>query len=284
MSRINPDVDRIVTVDESLRIVDDATWAAVQALKARRAEHPAHINRRPKQLLSGLLRCGECGSSIVSIGAGRIGCARRKETGTCGNTRTMTMIEVERRVLAGLKERLVAPDALAAALAEYRAERDRGRRDARANAVRHQRQRTSLKTRIDRIIDAIADGNDTPNMRIKLLEFEAALAALPSLQDKGAADVVELHPSFPEIYRRKIKGLESLAAGDSIMRSEASQILRSLITALTIHARPGRGQYEIELEGSLAGVLALVEGRDTSREVRVTVVAEEGLEPPTQGL
>jgi hypothetical protein len=47
-----------------LRIVDDQTWEQVRRLKAERANLKTHMKRRPPHLLSGLLRCGCCGSGM----------------------------------------------------------------------------------------------------------------------------------------------------------------------------------------------------------------------------
>jgi hypothetical protein len=49
-----------------LRIIDDATWTAAQKRKEKSAVgHPIHVHRRPKRLLSGLVRCGCCNSLYI---------------------------------------------------------------------------------------------------------------------------------------------------------------------------------------------------------------------------
>jgi DNA invertase Pin-like site-specific DNA recombinase len=71
------DVQRVAA--PHLRIVDDDTWRAAQTLKTQRARTPAHRQRRPKTLLSGLMRCGCCGAGMVlhdrDHGRALFGCA-----------------------------------------------------------------------------------------------------------------------------------------------------------------------------------------------------------------
>ncbi len=64
-------------------------------------------------LLSGLLRCGCCGGGYTIVGRDRYGCAMRRSKGTCGNATTIIRQTVERRVMDGLRERMLTP-ALAA--------------------------------------------------------------------------------------------------------------------------------------------------------------------------
>jgi DNA invertase Pin-like site-specific DNA recombinase len=66
VSRPLPTADRVVTPVETLRIVSDEIWQAVQARKARYANMPLHKRRRPRHPFSGLVRCGICGGSFRS--------------------------------------------------------------------------------------------------------------------------------------------------------------------------------------------------------------------------
>src|SRR5260370_28162998 len=65
VSRVNPESSWQVTAVPHLRIIDADVFAAVQArLNERGHEWPA-TPRRPRHLLSGLLRCGCCGRCAV---------------------------------------------------------------------------------------------------------------------------------------------------------------------------------------------------------------------------
>src|SRR3954454_2488767 len=78
---------------------------------------------RPKNLLSGLIKCGCCGSGYVVGGNDKRGsllfCSRAKETGLCDNRRTVPREAIESRVLRGIAENLAAPDLVAEYVREY---------------------------------------------------------------------------------------------------------------------------------------------------------------------
>ena len=59
--RFNPTSEWVSVQSEDLRIIPDELWDRVQQIKRRHGAKPAHLARRPKRLLSGLVVCGECG-------------------------------------------------------------------------------------------------------------------------------------------------------------------------------------------------------------------------------
>jgi site-specific DNA recombinase len=68
ISRINAKEQHRITEAPQLRVIDDATWNAAQAIKLKRSHLGAPQSRAPRRPLSGLLRCGSCGGGMVSIG------------------------------------------------------------------------------------------------------------------------------------------------------------------------------------------------------------------------
>ena len=76
-----------MTADASeLRILGDELFNSVQKRRAKRAgSTERHYASRPRRLLSGLLKCGCCGSGYVVSGADKRGpylrCSRMVETG-----------------------------------------------------------------------------------------------------------------------------------------------------------------------------------------------------------
>ena len=67
-----------------LRFLDQALWDAVQdQLKARQKPRTVLAEkRRPKHLLSGLIKCSVCGANYVVAGRDYYKCASTKERGT----------------------------------------------------------------------------------------------------------------------------------------------------------------------------------------------------------
>jgi DNA invertase Pin-like site-specific DNA recombinase len=128
VARQNPKEKWIVKHVPDLAVIDRTTWEGAQArLSASRQsvlqkEEPSSGEqqnlgrrlgalRRPKWPLAGLVRCGRCNGPMSVMGAnGRLGCANHVERGTCDNPRTILRDRLLGRVLAGIKERLLAPD------------------------------------------------------------------------------------------------------------------------------------------------------------------------------
>ncbi|MER9274998.1 recombinase family protein [Mesorhizobium sp. M0643] len=130
-----PNLPEAWQVVEVPRIIDDELWDAVQARKKLYGGMKLHHRRRPKHMFSGLVRCGCCGASYTVKNRDQLACAAHREKGTCTNNRTIRVGELEKRVLAGIQRRLLAPDAIAGFLAEYHAEHKR------LNAMNRERQR-----------------------------------------------------------------------------------------------------------------------------------------------
>jgi hypothetical protein len=81
-----------------------------------------HHRRRPKRLLSGLLRCACCGGTFTVVKDDRMRCSTLQNSRGCNNTRTVRAGEVEQRVLIALRKYLLAPEVVAAAIEAYRTE------------------------------------------------------------------------------------------------------------------------------------------------------------------
>jgi site-specific DNA recombinase len=113
-----PGGHRAVRAASLSRMKHDELW---DAAKARHAEVRITMTRdvdgntlngahRRKYLLSGLLECGVCGGGYTIIDAAKYGCATHRSKGTCSNDLKVKREELERRVLNGLRERLLAPE------------------------------------------------------------------------------------------------------------------------------------------------------------------------------
>jgi hypothetical protein len=80
-------------------------------LKASKAQARPEQHRRPRHLLSGLLRCHECGSGMSvkdrdRSGKTRVQCSAHAESGSCANRRSIYLPALEEAVVAGMREQL----------------------------------------------------------------------------------------------------------------------------------------------------------------------------------
>jgi hypothetical protein len=86
---------------------------------------PLHQYRRPRHLFSGLVFCGVCGGACTIKNRDQLACVGHRENDTCDNGRTIRTDDLERRVLEGLRQRLLAPESIAQFVVDYNAERAR---------------------------------------------------------------------------------------------------------------------------------------------------------------
>ncbi|WP_307062360.1 zinc ribbon domain-containing protein [Ancylobacter vacuolatus] len=89
-----------------------------------------------------MIFCGFCGDPYSLRGSDRFACSNHISKGTCSNSRTISRKDLERRVLAGLEGRMMAPEIAAGDRADAR----RGARREFRGAAR----RTAHHARMDR--------------------------------------------------------------------------------------------------------------------------------------
>src|SRR5262249_3040457 len=113
--------------------------------------------------------------------------------------------------------------------------------------------------------------------------FERRKASLEIEITSAPEPAPRLHPNLAEIYRKKVGTLQD-ALCNADTRSEAIEILRSLIERITVSSGIGGG-FTIELVGEIANMVRLSsgwEGREfSSYRSSVKVVAGVGFEPTT---
>lgn len=257
LSRPNPRAEWVVRDVPELRIVDEDDWKAAQALKARHSHAGFQKSRRPRHLFSGLVRCGICGGAMTVYQTARLSCARRRESGTCTHDRTVTIAELERRVLIGIKEKLLAPETLAHTVKQYHDTRARGRAVETARLRAINRRLRELGPDIKRLVMAIAKGTASPAIEAQLTEWEAEKARLEGelAAITQAPKVIEFHPGVIDAYRRVVADIES-ADLDPEARAEVGTILRRIIARIDVLPAAGRGRTDIRVHGLIPQLLA----------------------------
>ncbi|WP_161958834.1 recombinase family protein [Ferruginivarius sediminum] len=218
VARPNPPDQHEVVQVPALRIVDDALWNRVKERQnalhftVQRDDSGNALNRahRRRFLLSGLLVCGHCGGRYTIIGVDRYGCATRRSQGTCQNNRTITRQEIERRVLDGLKDRLLAPDMVETFMQAYQDELKHAQCAADADRERLEAERAEIQGKIDNILQAIEANPEARTLASRLNELETRLAQIDGeLERMPEPEAVELHPNAAQAYRRKAEDLQS---------------------------------------------------------------------------
>ena len=263
LARLNPESEWIVQELPELRIVDDELWNRVQARLGDIRESPRVAKaresrfwerRRARHLLTGLVKCGCCGSSLAAVGRDYLACPSARSRGTCDNRKGIRRDHLEALVLDGLKERLMQPDMVREFVAAFNEEINRGRRDQELAIEARRRELARIAAKLDGLTNAIADGLRTPGLLKTLEGLEAQKAELEWAIEAAPLPPPRIHPNVAELYRRKVMGLHAALSADDT-RAEAAEILRGLIEAILI--RPAERGTEIELVGDIVNMLKL---------------------------
>lgn len=281
--------DRIEVPAPSLRIVPDELWFTVQqrlsetATKALRLSGGRLMGRPPrtgaKYLLSGLLRCAQCGSTLEarSRAHGRqqervlfYGCAGYHKRGrtVCTNNLTIPMDDFDFTVLAAVEDQILDPsivdEALDRAVADLQTDRTADRR------TQLERDLSRLNTEIRNLTTAVTSGADVISLVDALREREAQRAItehdLRTLRE-SASEVL----SAPAI-RAELRGY--LSEWRNLLRqhvAQAQQILRRLVVGrLDCQARP-EGYYQVTGSGTIQRIIEAC--------VPLLVASPSGFEP-----
>ncbi len=218
-----PESEWVRQQHEGWRIVTDELWNAAHAVRARRNDRHdrdagGRIQRtaigngaaRRKRLLSGFLRCGECGGSFHSMTHDMWGCSWYRNRGTCSNATRIAEADLERAVLGAVRRALteeVAEHALHVALDELQ------KRITASEPQRLEDELAGLDLKIERTLD----------LGIELGDLGVAKDRLRSLRVERERVVRELAqsrfslPSADELLprlREKLRDLEATLRAD----------------------------------------------------------------------
>ena len=301
VARLNPPEEWIVAEVPELRILDDELWQAAKArqgeisekyataIAATRAAQANYLNNthRPRYLLSGLLECGVCGGSYAKRGQDRYACSNYIMSGSCSNSRTVRRVEIEERVMAGLREKLMAPEAAAEAMQAYAEETNRLNRERRASGATDRKELADIGKKIATMVAVIEDGGYARGMMDRMRELEARQDEIAERLSAVPADLPDIHPNIAIVYRRKVERLAE-ALADPRDRDEAADAIRGLIERIVLTPGEKRGRMDAALHGDLGTILEWAgNGRgkkatDTPGSgMSVSVVAGVGFEPTT---
>lgn len=219
------------------------------------AGNPLNATHRPRSLLSGLLVCGCCGGPYALRGQDRFGCSTHIMNGFCANSRSITRIALEERVLAGLKDRLMAPEIAAEAIRAYAEETNHLNHTRRASGEAERKELDKIARTIKELVTQVEDGGGSRAVMARLRELEAREDELNVRLAQVPVDLPDIHPNIAEIYARKVARLAE-ALRHPAERDEAADAIRGLIEKITLSPGAKRGQLEATLYGDLGTILA----------------------------
>ena len=186
-------------------------------------------------------------------------------------------------MLAGLKDKLMAPEAAAEAMKTYAEETNRINRERRASGATDRKELADIEKKIAAMIAVIEDGGYVRGMVDRLRELEARQDELNERLAAVPADLPDIQPNIAIVYRRKVERLAE-ALADPRDRDEAADAIRGLIERIVLTPGAKRGEMHAALHGDLGTILEWAAKGATDipqNGMSVSVVAGAGFEPAT---
>ena len=173
---INPESEWTRAEVSHLRIVDDDLWDQAQRMLAKRTVSygkAAGQKRNPSSNphihpLTGLVRCGVCGSVSNVANDGRYVCAVARYTKRCGNYRAVRSPRLIKEVMPMIKEALAMAPAVRPGVVELVEGETEKRVALRKSAA-------DLQGRIGRLLTAIEEGIEPTKAAARIRELEVEL-------------------------------------------------------------------------------------------------------------
>jgi site-specific DNA recombinase len=224
--RERPESEWIRQECPELAIVSETTWSAVQARLRGQSAATGTVGRPPRHLLSGLLRCGECGGAMVVIDRYRYGCATAKDRGTCMSRVRVAVKAAEHALLANVREQFLTEAAfqrvqrqVAIALKQQSPNTDSAKRRLQAAEKVH-----------TNIMAAIRAGILTPSTKAELQKAEADIAtAKQELQAVEAFQPAQIIPRLRDEWRGVVAALGEKSRNLPAARSALQSLLGPVI-------------------------------------------------------
>jgi site-specific DNA recombinase len=226
VARALPQSEWRVYEHPELRIIDDATWDAVQARRAviQGKTAPRGLMRgriaalHSRHLFSGFLRCGVCSGAITVVSGGygspRYGCQRASKQGaaSCRNRLTIRAKVADAALLAGLQAYLLKPTTI-----EYLTAALSSRLNAALDERPKQRavklaERDALERKLAHLVRAIEDGAATPALLTAMKSREADLAQLKADLEAMETPLGERLAVIPSWVRGQVTDVAALLA------------------------------------------------------------------------
>lgn len=228
-----PEAEWLRIPAESLRIVSADAWDAAHERLGNARRRYLRVNggrilgRPPavgtKYLLSGMLTCGTCGSSLEartrSHGRQRApfyGCAahHRKGVTVCNNNLEIPMAEADDAVLSTIERVMLDPSVVQDIVARAAAELAEETTETRRGAL--EQERTTVEKEIGRLIEALATGG----------ELAPLLAAIRARETKRAELTAAIDQCGRQVAHARFEGAPDCAGGTRTRLASVAQEAR----------------------------------------------------------
>ncbi|GEO16067.1 recombinase family protein [Microvirga aerophila] len=293
ISRVNGQDERVVGEGTVPAIVSVQVFEKAQTIIEGKARVQAMngFTRAPKRLLSGKLQCGVCGGGMSSLGKDRSGrtrirCTNHAESGTCPDPKTHYLDTIEQEVLALLQVALQRPERVRKFVDEYQKERRRLMGESISERSKVERRLGELHRRIDHATGMMLDGHGDQRVLDKKIKEAAAErdqleARLEALEEQAPDLKIEPHPTLIKRHLDILGRLQPILEQGAHADDPDLMIIRELVEHVIV--KPDK---TLKIVGRLDALTGAFQGLGAAPTEGVwgAMVAEEGFEPPTQGL
>ncbi len=273
-----PEADWVVNVDEGLRIVPQELWEAVQArIAAVQGTWPGGQGKRgfetqkgsrvrlyPRELLSGSMICGVCGSAVAKVSGkagGYYGCLSAAR-GRCTNKVLTRRTLAEKIVLSNVRERLGSIEALRYLLEKVEEELRRSADSVPEQVKLGVAELEKEQRRLANFIEFVADGRGSRALGDAVLETERRVETLKANLDvlRRGREVAFTVP--PESWiRDRVGNLQDLLERKT---EKSALLIRRLLGPIRLlPASTQSGRTYLRAETTLS-VLPLIENEPAS--------------------
>ena len=268
ISRLNPESEWVTIDLPELRIIDQETWDAVKSYQRKLDAQPTfNTKKRPPNLLSYLLVCGECGGGLSIIAERRYGCSTARNKGTCCNRTTIRQDVLEDKVIGTLRSRLMQPELTKIFCDEYTAHLNKVRMSHNAKRAQHEAELAKTQKAIDKVIESIKDGIDVSLIKDEANGLQRRKEQLTAILSTTEEAPSYIHPRMADRYATAVKELIN-SLDDPTHRDESSRILRELIDKIVLTPNEDRTALVVDLYGDLAGILQISQGNGRKIELK----------------
>jgi len=260
-----PEREWLILEAPDLRIVPDDLWQRVKARQRRtgRDDLCTASGQRNRRLLSGILKCGQCGANMVLSGKDTYVCAARQQRGdsVCDSRLTVSARRAEAAVLHELENLAAAPAMVKRLEANVaaRAPRRRPRSGQEGDQLRLRFAETERE--ISALVDAVAKGiplGDELVSRMRQAEDrqEELRRAILRANDQRSAPG---RAAFSRLIRKVVSDLRAQLAKGRVR--EVKGAMTCLVQRIEARPRPVQGEARpaatLVLKGALEGILEL---------------------------
>ena len=261
----------VISERPDLRIIDDSLWSAVKKEQERRrnktkSKHgkthkAARSGPGSKFILSGILKCSNCGADYITIAPKKFGCrnAYRAGESVCTNKNKIDHDKINTALLGSIQNDLFLPEVVE----EFRKEVVKllklKKKDHKPAIRKLDSEIKGLDNKISKLLAFIVESENPPkSIATEITNLEQKQEELTNERKTQSEQLQDIEPIIPravEKYHNLVKNMPSSCEGYiPPLRAKVSKLLGGEV----IVGPKVNGEFEGTYRGSFSGLLGLV--------------------------